>query len=172
MFDCLPLEVIREHIMPCLDWFDRLHLNMLLKTHERIIGQIQPVKLKQVEILINQNKIKVALDKVGTFDCNCRFMTIPREEFQTNRIWAILELFETVKQNLAITQYAVAFRKALLDKIDTAINETPETWSNMPPSFHLRFAQVFPTLKNTILEEFPYLYQLTLSNKEKDWSAI
>jgi hypothetical protein len=169
MFDCLPLEVIREHIMPCLDdWFDRLHLNMLLKSHERIVRQIQPVKLKQVEILINQNKIKSALDKVGAFE----FLTIPREEFQTNRIWSILELFETVKQNLAITQYAVAFRKALLDKIDAAMNETPETWSNMPPSFHVRFAQLFPALKNTIIEGFPYLYQLKFSNKEEDWSAI
>jgi hypothetical protein len=168
LIDCLPLEVIREHIMPCLDWFGCLHINMLLKPHERIVRQIQPVKLKQVEILINQNKIKTALNNVNDFD----FITVKREEVETNRIWSILELFETVKQNLAIVQYSAGFRKALLDKIDTVINETPETWSKMPEEFHLRFAQLFPALKNTIIERFPYLYQLKLSNKEIDWSVI
>jgi hypothetical protein len=176
MFDCLPLEVIREHIMPCLASFDRFHLNMLLKPHERIIGQIDAVKLKQVEILINQNKIKTALsnvDKHTMYSANHSPAHI-REEFETKRIWSILELFETVKQNLTLTQYRLNFREAVLDKIECVLNELPETWSQMPEEFHLRFAKVFPALKNTILEDYPFMYHLELPNRADagSWSAI
>jgi hypothetical protein len=169
LFDCLPLEVIREHIMPCLDWYGRLHLNMVLKPHERIATQIQPVKLIQMTMQVNLTNIKKTILKVEKTGIISE-MNYRSRHTEADRRWALLEMFETLEQNLTLTQHNMNFRNEVLNKIDEFIVEEPVYLSQMPQPFLNRFYKISATLRTTMTEKYPFLYHLY--TPIEGWSAV
>jgi len=168
LFDSLPLEVIREHIMPCLDWCGRLHLNMVFKPHERIVTQIQPVRLIQMTMQINMTNIKRSILKVEKAEIANQIHYWSRHTVDDRR-WAFLEMFETIEQNLTLTQHNKNFRNGVLNKIDEYVIVEPEYLSQMPEPFLIRFYKIVSTLRTTITEKYPFLYHL--DSPIEGWSA-
>jgi hypothetical protein len=153
--------------MPYLDWFGCLHLNMVLD--EKIISQIHPVKLTQMTMLVNLTNIKRAILKVERAGIISE-MHYWRGEKETERRWAILEMFEIMEQNLTITQHHKNFRETTFEKIDAVTAEAHKSWANMPEPFLNRCNRIFASLQTTITEKYPFLHYLELPST--DWSAV
>jgi hypothetical protein len=64
VLDELPLDVIRVHIFPCLDYYSRINLNQCLPPWDRIQNKMDPLAIRKHDNYIRRAHINEILLKV------------------------------------------------------------------------------------------------------------
>ena len=107
--DELPLDVIRVHIFPCLDYESRINLMMLLKPVERAeISKYYPVSsklLRRIDMKIRASKIVEAL-----------LMCQPLDGEKREK--AIIKFLDVLEKNLDTCHFFPTFGQEVKKKID------------------------------------------------------
>ena len=154
------MDVIRQYICPFLDCHGRINLNCFLKPEERIVNQINKDKIRQLEILINLNKINVAYRKLdNTWHSN----TVREENF--------CELFETVSQNMRITQHNINLRTTLIGKITAYTDPECHEYLNRSETFKQTLLDLSLNILDKFNTKYPFLYALSVPDTN-NWSAV
>ena len=107
--DELPLDVIRVHIFPCLDYESRINLMMLLKPAERPeISKYYPISSK----LIRRIDMKTRASKIIETLCLCQPLDGEKREK------AIIKFLDVLEKNLDTCHFFPTFGQEVKKKID------------------------------------------------------
>ena len=152
--DILPLDVIRVHIFPCLDYNSRVSLMQLLKPEERWeiskYYRISPKNILYMELKFRTIDVFKALKA-----CDYRINNSPRLE-------NICNLFDTMTKHIVIIQYYMGLRQAFLDKL----TECLVTSLRYPGDndYYGVLAERATKILELVIDRYPFLYQVITVN--------
>ena len=161
--DALPLDVIRVHIFPGLDYMSRSSLMKTLEPYERreiTEYRIKKVKLIQMEMKMNTTHILKALHEIRW---------IQNEERQAK----LLNALDVIKKNMKITQHSMTVRKKLEEKL-IHLMDTQSHSQRLTKSFPEFIANVIEKATDVLncLHTHPYLYRVDSNTEDMNWSAV
>ena len=160
--DILPLDVIRVHIFPCLDYNSRANLMQLLKPEERWeiskYYRISPKNILYMELKFRMIDVFKALKA-------CDY-----NEYHANssvRLQNICNLFDTMKKHIVIIQYYMSLREAFLDKLTDCL----DTSRRYPDDndYYGVLAERATKILELVIDRYPFLYQFIGSNYKSGW---
>jgi len=159
--DALPLDVIRVHIFPCLDYMSRSSLMKTLEPYERreiTEYRIQKVKLIQMEMKMNIMHILKALHEIRWIQ-------------NTERQVKLLNALDVIKKNMKITQHSMTVRKKLEDQLMNLVNIRSQPGNKTSPECMASLIEKATDVLKC-LHTHPYLYRVDSNTEDMNWSAV
>ena len=161
--DALPLDVIRVHIFPGLDYMSRSSLMKTLEPYERreiTEYRIQKDKLIQMEMKMNIMHILKALHEIRWIQ-------------NTERQVKLLNALDVIKKNMKITQHSMTVRKKLEEKL-IHLMDTQSHSQRLTKSCPEFIANVIEKATDILkyIDTHPYLYHIDSNTEDMNWSAV
>ena len=154
VLDEFPLDVIRVHIFPSLDYESRINLNQCLPPWDRIQNKMDPLAIRKHDVHVRRTHINSPLRKMILLAM--RPMTTDSEITIAKNLAKVLELHFN-PMYFSLVRDSEIYRKGLLAHIDIVLQEFPLNISS--PSLINATSHLIQTTKRLvkkIAESGPY----------------
>jgi len=143
--DYLPIDVIRVHIMPHLNYSERFGLNMCIPAIDGI-----PRRMKKESIEKHDHMLRIPVIK--------RYLDYCFWPFGTDQIQNMTKLFQLLQepQYFSIIQRSFNFRAVVLTKIPQLMKSLIEFKGEVELGVRLKLASELKNLRNKIDTSGPY----------------
>lgn len=159
-FDWLPLDVLKHHIFPHLNYTERNTLNDLTTTHNRIRTKIPRDKIAQFEMTLATITLGPILLKIEI---------LRGQERQE----AILSLYKnTLPKCLVLCRHNAGFRGVLIEKLVKYLDLDNSDFINCSDAFKSEFNAVNCTLLDLLNTRYEFRYHLGSINYPDTWSSV
>ena len=122
VLDELPLDVIRVHIFPCLDYYSRINLNQCLPPWDRIQKKMDPMAIRKHDDHVRRTHINSPLRKMILLAM--RPMTTDSEITIAKNLAKVLELHFN-PMYFSLVRDSEIYRNGLLSNMDRILEGTP-----------------------------------------------
>jgi len=118
-FDLLPIDVLRHHLMPFLGWEDRINLNQMFPSADRIL----PNKISKTRIIEHQLASTKQAFELKLFCIRLR-CTSASSQIRKNEVF-MQEMREFIKPSaMLIAQYSPNVWRNLVNKLNPILDPT------------------------------------------------
>ena len=157
--DSLPLEVIKHHIFPCLDYEGRINLNKAcLSKDEYICTRLNMEEVFKFHLKIILNKLKYNIGKI--------FSKLPKDEKHSYH----LSLINILMKYTFIVQYFSSLRSSIIRKYTNFADSEYYEYEDLDEKYRI-INESKELLKR--IESFPFICNISLDSiDEDDWSPI
>ena len=147
VFDNLPLDVIQFHIIPSLNYDDRINLNQCLPPQDRILRKMNKASIERHERVILIETIKKYLDEHEN-----RLFTTDRQLVNMAHLFIILQK----PRYFALIARHPTFRQCVILKIRNLIEQLINLRTPVELGLRLKIASELKKLRKKIDTSGPY----------------
>jgi hypothetical protein len=159
-FDLLPLEVIRHHIFPYLDYDGRNAVNQtLLPKRDYIRTQLVKDRVILVHIILVVVLIKKCM------------VTLENAKTIMGRARGLLKLFRTLKKYPIILRYSERLRNTVIHKCKTFMDHTSTDYNGFTNNFKFTLTALCNDVIQISNTTHPYIKTISIKIAD-DWSPI
>jgi hypothetical protein len=159
--DLLPVDVLRHHLIPFLDWEDRIHVNMLTPPGDRTPpNKIPKSSIAQHQLVMTVPALKSKMRKVADIQYQ-------RGHSKYIEVAAIIDVLETMASghNMIVCQYSNTMRQTAEEKCRVFIQ--PAELKKIPRIAQRKQMQVAVAKLSEKLAQYPLIADLKTLVKKK-----
>ena len=159
--DLLPVDVLRHHLIPFLDWEDRIHINMLTPPGDRTPpNKIPKSSIAQHQLVMTVPALKSKMRKVADIQYQ-------RGHSKYIEVAAIIDVLETMASghNMIVCQYSNTMRQTAEEKCRVFIQ--PAELKRIPRIAQRKQMQAAVAKLSEKLAQYPLLADLKSLVKKK-----
>lgn len=159
--DLLPVDVLRHHLIPFLDWEDRIHINMLTPPGDRTPpNKIPKSSIAQHQLVMTVPALKSKMRKVADIQYQ-------RGHSKYIEVAAIIDVLETMASghNMIVCQYSNTMRQTAEEKCRVFIQ--PAELKKIPRIAQRKQMQAAVAKLSEKLAQYPLIADLKTLVKKK-----
>ena len=159
--DLLPVDVLRHHLIPFLDWEDRIHINMLTPPGDRTPpNKIPKSSIAQHQLVMTVPALKSKMRKVADIQYQ-------RGHSKYIEVAAIIDVLETMASghNMIVCQYSNTMRQTAEEKCRVFIQ--PAELKRIPRIAQRKQMEAAVAKLSAKLAQYPLLADLKSLVKKK-----
>ena len=156
----MPLDVLKYHVFPYLNYCERNVLNDLTITQYRIPTKIPKDKIAQFEMTLASALLRPMLHKVETLTGQERHETI-------------LTIYKTTLPKCVILcRHNAGFREVMVNKLVNYLDPNYSDLGTCTEAFKDEFSIVIPALLELVNSKYQFCYHLTSTIINDKWSFV
>ena len=159
--DLLPVDVLRHHLIPFLDWEDRIHVNMLTPPGDRTPpNKIPKSSIAQHQLVMTVPALKSKMRKVADIQYQ-------RGHSKYIEVAAIIDVLETMASghNIIVCQYSNTMRQTAEEKCRVFVQ--PAELKKIPRIAQRKQMQAAVAKLSAKLAQYPLIADLKTLVKKK-----
>ena len=159
--DLLPVDVLRHHLIPFLDWEDRIHINMLTPPGDRTPpNKIPKSSIAQHQLVMTVPALKSKMRKVADIQYQ-------RGHSKYIEVAAIIDVLETMASghNMIVCQYSNTMRQTAEEKCRVFIQ--PAELKRIPRIAQRKQMEAAVAKLSAKLAQYPLIADLKTLVKKK-----
>ena len=159
--DLLPVDVLRHHLIPFLDWEDRIHVNMLTPPGDRTPPKkIPKISIAQHQLVMTVPVLKAKMRKVEDIQYQ-------RGHSKYIEVAAIIDVLETMASghNIIVCQYSNTMRQTAEEKCRVFVQ--PAELKKIPRIAQRKQMQAAVAKLSAKLAQYPLIADLKTLVKKK-----
>lgn len=159
--DLLPVDVLRHHLIPFLDWEDRIHVNMLTPPGDRTPpNKIPKISIAEHQLVMTVPVLKAKMRKVQDIQYQ-------RGHSKYIEVAAIIDVLETMTSghNMIVCQYSNTMRRTAEEKCRVFVQ--PAELKKIPRIAQRKQMQAAVSKLSEKLAQYPLIADLKTLVKKK-----